>query len=663
MWSVIDWNGKCEKSNEKCLHDSQIQKFFRNIFQSEQTKNHPKVADILTDLHNHFSYIPMLDDLPTLDEVKFAFRRIQRGIGIDGLPPLTLKIIPPSMINCILLLIQKVFLTSYPSDWNKQILHSITKKDHTYDNPDLRGIAIAPLLCRVYDNVIENRFSNWYKPNCQQAGFRKGQGCLMQIFMLNLLINYSRTKQKNLFVAFMDYSKAFDYANRFRIVSDLMKNRCGTNFTRAIANMYIETEYLPRLKGNMLGQSITTNYGVTQGRTSSAPIYSFYVSDMPDSLENIVCNDYMDPYNISQLADDTAIIAETLDSLAIKMESVLDYSREKFQVPNSKKTFFCNFTADPALHPIYLKNNIKINSIKADAGHKYLGMLYYPTNNLKKIIEQNIIKRMSNICKYYAWLDVNENTPVDIKLMVLDQCLLTSLLYRAETWGDISFIEEDIRKIETAALRRILRIKKTTTTDLVYFELNRADIISRIKDSQFKFFNKVTHLHRDEAVVRSILAMCDNDEMVHYYTQLHDNNQEMNILDRRNRLLYSDRSMIEYYRNTIGLNTTCLYTSMLSDYYRFIITRWRLSNHKLRIETLRYDDNRNIPRHMRNCELCNVLEDEAHVIFQCKKFCVIRLNHLALIRKNHNIRLFMNPDYEDIIQTASFLHEIENIIK
>ena len=156
--------------------------------------------------------------------------------------------------------------------------------------------------------------------------------------------------------------------------------------------------------------------------------------------------------------------------------------------------------------------------------------------------------------------------------------------------------------------------------------------------------------------------MCMDIEMVRYYTQLDDQNQNKNLQGRKNQILYSDKAMVNYYRNTIGLNTTCLYNSMLSDYYRYIITRWRLSNHKLKIETLRYEKYSEIPRDMRCCELSHVLEDESHVIFHCIKFRAIRLNHLELIRRNHSISLFLNPDIEDVIETASFLHEIEKLI-
>ena len=75
-------------------------------------------------------------------------------------------------------------------------------------------------------------------------------------------------------------------------------------------------------------------------------------------------------------------------------------------------------------------------------GHKYLGMLFFPTNDINEIMLKNINKRMSNVAKYYAWLELNGETPIDIKLLVLDQCMFNSLLYGIEAWGDISKIEK-----------------------------------------------------------------------------------------------------------------------------------------------------------------------------------------------------------------------------
>ena len=147
----------------------------------------------------------------------------------------------------------------------------------------------------------------------------------------------------------MDYEKAFDYANRGLIITDLIKNGCGKNITTAIAKMYINSEYIPVIK-NRLGDGINTAFGVTQGRKSSTNLYSFYVSDMPDVLYD-QHDDFMDPFNISQLADDTVVYAEHISSLEDKFRKVLRYSKEKGQVAHIKTLDICiSQTIHPLLH-------------------------------------------------------------------------------------------------------------------------------------------------------------------------------------------------------------------------------------------------------------------------------------------------------------------------
>ena len=69
MWNVIDWNGKCDNTHSKPIHESQIQKYLKNIFQADQTRSNPIVTDISHKLHEYYNYIPMLDDLPSMSEL------------------------------------------------------------------------------------------------------------------------------------------------------------------------------------------------------------------------------------------------------------------------------------------------------------------------------------------------------------------------------------------------------------------------------------------------------------------------------------------------------------------------------------------------------------------------------------------------------------------
>ena len=98
---------------------------------------------------------------------------------------------------------------------------------------------------------------------------------------------------------------------------------------------------------------------------------------------------------------------------------------------------------------------------------------------------------------------------------------------------------------------------------------------------------------------------------------------------------------------------------------RLILTKFRLSDHKLLITMGRY---LKIPRDQRLCAICNVLEDEFHVFFECKRntnnqnilyqyFQNIYSNFLEL---NHEKKLtkILNPSTPEQIRTVtSFIRE------
>ena len=58
-----------------------------------------------------------------------------------------------------------------------------------------------------------------------------------------------------------------------------------------------------------------------------------------------------------------------------------------------------------------------------------------------------------------------------------------------------------------------------------------------------------------------------------------------------------------------------LYTNNIIN--RFSISKLRLSNHKLKIETGRYE---NLPVEKRLCEHCQKIDDEFHFIIECSLF-------------------------------------------
>ena len=214
--------------------------------------------------------------------------------------------------------------------------------------------------------------------------------------------------------------------------------------------------------------------------------------------------------------------------------------------------------------------------------------------------------------KFYAWLEVNENTPIETKL------LYWTIVFLALSYMDVKcgvtyhFSNQRCPSIEIQLLKRILNVKKGTCNDIIFYELKRPNIVSKIMDRQYAFFQKLFSLSKDDAVIQKLITLCRNCSIMN----LHGNNPSIFLATLENKIHFDNSSMILYYRNLIKPETSCIYQAFVVNYYRRIITRWRLSNHQLRIETGRYT-RPYVHRKARVCILCNLLEDEDHVIFVC----------------------------------------------
>ena len=122
-------------------------------------------------------------------------------------------------------------------------------------------------------------------------------------------------------------------------------------------------------------------------------------------------------------------------------------------------------------------------------------------------------------------------------------------MYGAETWGSIDSYKEKILLLERKALTRCLGVKPSTSNDLLYIELNRADMLSTIKDRQHKFFKKILELEENEAMVKNVIRMCAGLGITRYYGNLNGKHREKDLMERKRNAVLSDASetMIKRY--------------------------------------------------------------------------------------------------------------------
>ena len=668
LWKQIEWKPKTYIENES-VADNVMHKFFSDIFQSPTIRDQPTLQHNAVDLNSYHVFSNVTDANITIDEVDKALKKIGKGTSFDGLSPDILHILPTSLTKGIWILFRSIFGNYYPEIWRNQLLMGIPKKEHTLQEPKLRGIAIGPLLSRVFDILINERFTSWYIPNAQQSGFRKHQGCLIPIFSMFLIIDMSKYLKKKLFIGLFDYEKAFDYLNRSQLLDKMMDNEIGTRFAKNFYNIYEDTSYILQSSKSSLGETITTSHGVTQGKNSSANLFSFYISDMSIKVnENIDINkEFMRGHNVLQLADDSVLLAEDENAFIRKASALELYSKEKHMKINLKKTKYISAHETSPQNSIYVSNELQIEAVKATVGYNWLGFCLTHSNDLSQLIKFNIMKKMFAINKFHEWLSDNEETPFLIKIKVLDSCLFSSIVYSCETWGDLSRVSDDLLKIERKLLKRILGVKEGTGNNIVFHECSRPHVISVIKERQYNFFKKLSTLTEEDTSLKGVMDLYEiymqqnqNLKMLNYYKNLNGDDKKLDVEERKNVLHASDTTMNCRYVELSNLEKPhILYKSLHNDKDRIVITRWRLSCHKLFVETGRYKRPK-ITKEERKCKICNVLEDEEHALYLCDAHQFIRIRYRDLLQKYPRVKEILNPQSTKCMELiATYIREIE----
>ena len=105
----------------------------------------------------------------------------------------------------------------------------IPKKGNVKECSNYHTIALISYASKVILKILQVRLQQYVNCKLQdvQAGFRKGRGTRDQIANIRWITEKAREFQKNIFLCFIDYAKAFDCVNH-----DKLKNSSRDGNTR-----------------------------------------------------------------------------------------------------------------------------------------------------------------------------------------------------------------------------------------------------------------------------------------------------------------------------------------------------------------------------------------------------------------------------------------------
>jgi len=106
-----------------------------------------------------------------------------------------------------------------PDDWNEGIIIKIPKKGALSECSNMRGITLLSTPSKILAKVIMKRLllAVDLKLREEQAGFRRGRGCIDHVCTLRNIIEQSTEWQRTLYVNFVYFAKAFDSVHQHRL--------------------------------------------------------------------------------------------------------------------------------------------------------------------------------------------------------------------------------------------------------------------------------------------------------------------------------------------------------------------------------------------------------------------------------------------------------------
>ena len=195
---------------------------------------------------------------------------------------------------------------------------------------------IVKLILKILLNRMKTKIRQ--EISQEQNAYMEGKGTRNAIFVLRMLAERSLEVQKDIYLRFIDYSKAFDkvrYEELFRILEALDIYWKDLQLSR---NLYWEQTAAIQIEGEMSTWT-SIKRGVRQGCVLSPDLFNLYSEVILREVKDIP-GVKIGGVNINNLryADDTALLAENEAGLQNILNKVVTESEKKGLQINIKKT-------------------------------------------------------------------------------------------------------------------------------------------------------------------------------------------------------------------------------------------------------------------------------------------------------------------------------------
>ena len=145
---------------------------------------------------------------------------MNKASGGDGIPVELFQLLKDDAVKVLHSICQQIWkIHQWPQAWKRSVFIPIPKKGNAKECSDYHTIVLISHASKVMLKILQARLQHYVNRELTdvQAGFRKGRGIRDQIANIHWIIEKAREFQKNIYLCFVDYAKAFDYVDHNKL--------------------------------------------------------------------------------------------------------------------------------------------------------------------------------------------------------------------------------------------------------------------------------------------------------------------------------------------------------------------------------------------------------------------------------------------------------------
>ena len=474
-------------------------------------------------------------------EVEKAINRLKGGkaAGIDGITAEMLKYGGDVVAEWMFWLCDLAWKQrEVPDEWRKAVIVPLHKgKGSKNECNNYRGISLLSVPGKVYGRILTERLmeATEAKVSEEQGGFRKGRGCVDQVFAIKMIVEEYLGKDKKLYAAFMDLEKAYDRVDREALWNVLRVYGVGGQLLEGIKAFYRNASACVRVDGEV-SESFSVEVGVRQGCVMSPWLFNVFMDGCIREMKAKV-GDVGARLNLNGeswrvvtclFADDTVLLAESerqlqkvvdeFHKVCLRRKLKVNAGKSKVMVFERREMEVCDFSMPYRVEvPAVRRCNIALGGEKMEevSQFKYLGTVLGKHGEMEGEIQERVL-RGRNVTGSLARVMKGRSVSMEVKIGIRNSILLPSLTYGSETWAWNRAQQSRVRAVEMSYLRGACGVTRWDgeSNENVYERCGmgerangvRCGVVEWVKRSTLRWFGHVERMGSDEFVKKVYMS-------------------------------------------------------------------------------------------------------------------------------------------------------------